>query len=214
MKFLVNSNIDYYPITRPIVVEGLLAAGAKPEDIVYVAGGFPLDQYYVIREATHTLVLSPQRSIDYTALIAAVELNLEADVWFMLHDTCAVGPKFLENLARYPVSGPTRALLPRVSMNMGAYRHDYLMSIKDRLLAVKNINLSPESMAFWKTWGVNNEDEFLLPISDYYCDTRQLSGPVDYYDNGVPRLVEYYPDLDFYKIKANWHPKQNYEMRL
>ena len=28
--------------------------------------------------------------------------------------------------------------------------------------------------------------------------------PTDYYNTGTMRIVEYYPNLDLYKIKANW----------
>ena len=32
-------------------------------------------------------------------------------------------------------------------------------------------------------------------------------GPIDYYNSGVMRIVEYYPNIDLYKIKANWTGK-------
>jgi hypothetical protein len=30
------------------------------------------------------------------------------------------------------------------------------------------------------------------------------SEPTDYYNTGTMRIIEYYPNLDLYKIKANW----------
>jgi hypothetical protein len=30
------------------------------------------------------------------------------------------------------------------------------------------------------------------------------TGPTDYYNTGTLRRVEYYPNLDLYKMKANW----------
>lgn len=204
MKYLINSNIDYYETTRPIIVNGLLAAGASPEDIIFVVGGTGHGRYYVLKEKTHILVLASHRSIDYTALISVLELGMESDYWFAMHDTCAVGPEFIKKLLALPLTGPTRALLPRVAMNIGTYSHQYLLSIREKLMEVKNTNLSVEGMAFWKNWQIHHEDFFLRPITDYYTDVRQLSGPTDVYKNGTQRLIEYYAVLDFYKFKANW----------
>ena len=34
-------------------------------------------------------------------------------------------------------------------------------------------------------------------------DNWNFTGPTDYYNTGIMRIVEYYPNLDLYKIKAN-----------
>ena len=40
-------------------------------------------------------------------------------------------------------------------------------------------------------------------ILDNY-DGWNYTGPSDYYNTGTMRIVEYYPNFDLYKIKANW----------
>jgi hypothetical protein len=36
------------------------------------------------------------------------------------------------------------------------------------------------------------------------------TGPIDYYNTGTLRIVEYYPNIDLYKIKANWVQSHNW----
>ena len=47
----------------------------------------------------------------------------------------------------------------------------------------------------------NDNKNFTL--DDY--DDRIYTGPTNYYNTGTMRIVEYYPNLDLYKIKANWN---------
>jgi hypothetical protein len=44
-------------------------------------------------------------------------------------------------------------------------------------------------------------------ILDNYCSKHIDSKderPTDYYKTGTMRIVEYFPNFDLYKIKANW----------
>ena len=42
--------------------------------------------------------------------------------------------------------------------------------------------------------GVNN------PSGEHISQSK----PVDYYNTGTKRIIEYYEGIDLYKIKANW----------
>ena len=55
----------------------------------------------------------------------------------------------------------------------------------------------------------NNSEDYIFDndanniiLEDYrgYISTE----PTDYYNTGTMRIIEYYPNLDLYKMKANW----------
>lgn len=56
---------------------------------------------------------------------------------------------------------------------------------------------------------INYQEDYIFnndknnKILDNY-DGWNYTGPSDYYNTGTMRIVEYYPNLDLYKIKANW----------
>jgi hypothetical protein len=47
----------------------------------------------------------------------------------------------------------------------------------------------------------NDNNNILLDNHDVY---NNYTGPTDYYKTGTLRIVEYYSNLDLYKMKANW----------
>ena len=53
-----------------------------------------------------------------------------------------------------------------------------------------------------------NYSDVIVVIGGYYnldnYDDCQYTDPTDYYNTGTMRIVESYPNLDLYKIKANW----------
>ena len=48
-------------------------------------------------------------------------------------------------------------------------------------------------------------------VLDNY-DGWNHTGPTDYYNTGTMRIVEYYQNLDLFKIKANWHWKSEWSL--
>ena len=57
----------------------------------------------------------------------------------------------------------------------------------------------------WNLKITGNKIIFLIMIKIIlYYDDWNYTGPTDYYGTGTMRIVEYYPNLDIYKIKANW----------
>jgi hypothetical protein len=97
------------------------------------------------------------------------------------------------------------------SMNMGVYSQRIINTFNDFLMSRKNMN-ETECMKF-KIDGVNyedfifNNDSTNIVLDNYNClDNWESSftGPTDYYNTGTMRIVEYYPNFDLYKIKANW----------
>lgn len=211
IKVAVATNASFKDHTLPIVIPSLLSCGFVPEDIrIFNAGCLSpgVDKYCGIdqRNLNHN-------SFEYSPLIDIVENSLECEYWFLLHDTCKAGPLFKTLMEQVPENKPDKVALKTFpSMSMGLYRYDYLMSVKDKLLPIKNTDYSEESLDKWKTWGVGNEDYILWktePAPSLYGthETRNKWWVVDndnWYGTGSIRRTEYYPALDLYKNKSNW----------
>ena len=99
------------------------------------------------------------------------------------------------------------------SMNIGIYSQKIINDFKSFLLTKKNTNEN-ECMKF-KSVDYNedyifNNDKNNIVLNNYNiydsCNScnRTHAEPTDYYNTGTMRIVEYYPHLDLYKIKANW----------
>ncbi len=91
-------------------------------------------------------------------------------------------------------------------MNIGIYSQRIINTFNQFLLENKNIKES--ELMNVKTLGAKYEDYLFKNDKDNIVldnyDGWNYTGPIDYYGSGVMRIVEYYPSLDLYKIKANW----------
>lgn len=217
IKFCISTCKAFAPHTIPVIIASMVRWGVKTEDILIVNGGWEA-------EATSSykgieMLLVKQNSFEYTPLIEIVERQLWTDYWFLLHDTCIVGERFNSLVRELPVEMPEKvAMKGTPSMSIGLYQTAYLMQHKDRLLAIKNFDLSREGLQQWKQWGVPNEDYMLWKLNDvpthiyhpelHGPDEWNYQGHADFYDTGHPRRVEYFPQLDLYKAKSNWQGVQ------
>jgi hypothetical protein len=94
-------------------------------------------------------------------------------------------------------------------MSMGTYRYDYLLSVKDKLMSIKNTDYSEQSMNHWKSWGVPNEDWIMWmtepqPLIYNNEPNWSLIDNDNWYGTNTVRRTEYYHSLDLYKNKSNW----------
>jgi hypothetical protein len=208
IKIAIVTNINFYKHSLPIILDSLLKSGIERESIYVFNAGFNeksdeiVDgiQYYYLN----------QNSYEYSPLIEIVERELESEYWFLIHDTCKVGERFKELLYNIPETKPEKLALKRKpAMSMGSYRYDYLLTIKDKLLSIKNVDFSKESLMKWKRWGVPNEDYILWMTSPepmLYNDNNNWSvvKEENWYNTGTIRRTEYYESLDLYKNKSNW----------
>lgn len=217
IKFTISSRKVGWEQTYPVIVPSLIKSGVPPELIYFFVGGYNDVEQSTTKEGVN-LIKVDQNSIDYTGLIGVLDLELKADYWVLLHDTCYVGPKFYKTILEFSYNNaPAVALSFDLSMNIGAYSWGYLAFIRDRLHMYRNGDLSEDSIQKWKQVGVRDEDMFLHPFRSnfHYCSTpRQTSGPVNMYQSSTPRIIEYYADIDLYKAKANWYTKPNYELNV
>lgn len=194
----------------------LTASGVAASDIFFIEGGHTTRTVDTHNEVNY--IKTDHNSIEYTSLIDIVEYSIEADYWIMLHDTCRVGKDFASLIKNIPSGCEKVALKHWPSMSIGAYKYTYLKKHYDRLMQIKNTDYSRERVQYWKQWGIHNEDYMLWREDSTECALYNthlepkekfiIVNESPWYDSTVPRRVEYYPQLDLYKNKANWHPKQ------
>lgn len=214
MKFAINSHVGSYQKTFDKITTSLLNSGIRPDDIYFFIGGYSNYEYYKIGDIN--VYRCDNNSIDFTTLISIIDLNLYIDNFFIMHDTAYVGENFYFKVLNEPIDCSTISLtFDGYSMNMGLYTKDHIIENKNQILSLKNIDYSIESLQHWKKEGIKHEDRFLHPkIKSYNYTNRQVLGEIDYYETGTKRILEYFPEIDFYKIKANWHVKEQYELNL
>ena len=149
-------------------------------------------------------------SFDYTGLITITENRMfNSDYWFLLHDTCKVGPSFLQCVRNFSGNPDKIALKHFPSMNIGLYSSKYLDRMRIKLIEVKNQDYTMEGLAFWKQWGIDNEDYLLWrngsePEIYQGGDRWNVIDYENWYGTGQVRRTEYYHALDLYKNKGNW----------
>jgi len=212
IKIAVASNINFYKSTLPIVIPSLLERGIEPNDIhVFIAGGHNY-RYELTPDGLHFHYLS-HNSYEYSPLIEIVEKELVSEYWFLIHDTCKLGPKFKELLYNIPENRPDKlALKSKPAMSMGTYKYSYLMTWKDKIMSIRNNDYSEQAMNHWKYWGVPNEDWIMWMTGDRPLIYNNNDGWVvvdneNWYGISTQRRTEYYYSLDLYKNKSNWGQK-------
>lgn len=217
VRFCISTCAKFAPHTLPVIIPSLLDNGVKPWEILIVHGGSEFRE--TGRFMTAPVLLTEQNSFEYTPLIEIVEHDLPGDHWFLMHDTCIAGPLFKQLVYEPPDAAPVKVAMKYTpSMSIGLYSKDYLMRHKDRLMAIKNMDSSPEALQRWKQWGVPNEDYMLWKLTDeptsiYHPDRHgpdewNYQGHADVYKTGMERRIEYFPQLDLSKAKSNWQGVQ------
>jgi hypothetical protein len=216
VRFCISTCKRFASHTLGTIIPSLIRTGIGTNEILIVNGGqedWRIDHYGDV-----PMICTPQNSFEYTPLIEIVEHNLTSPFWFLLHDTCIAGPAF-KSLAYEPPEGFEKVAMKHTpSMSIGLYSMDYLMRHKDRLTAIKNMDSSPQALQSWKQWGVPNEDYMLWKLQDsptglyhpdkHGADEWNYQGHADVYGTGMPRRVEYFPQLDLFKAKSNWQGVQ------
>jgi hypothetical protein len=213
MKYAISSHINYINITEKEIISSLVNSGIDINDIYIFVGGYDSDYGYNKLSESINKYSAPHNSLDFTGLISVIEMNLESDYWFLLHDTLYVGPNFNKVVKEFNYENADYvALTFDTSMNIGSYKWSYMQKRKNEILKYKNNNNDIQS---FKKKLINEEDVFLKPKTHYYCGIPRKTIPAtDYYKNNTQRIVEYFSEIDLYKIKANWSIKSTYELKL
>lgn len=214
IKICISSTKKYAGQTVPLVTNSLLGVGIAANDIYVFEGGHTSRQY-AFGSFHHYKV--DHNSFDMTALIEIVSSDVKSDYWFLLHDTCLVDERFRTRIHNIPHFLPeTLPVKNYPSMNMGAYRHDYLLRKAGVLMDYKNDSLDHAAAIRFKEKCVRDEDilfrqskrpvaynGWLLHDDDNYKRT-DVTAPAAY----TNRICEYYPQVGVYKFKANFRLEQ------
>jgi len=215
IKICINSTKTFSQKTIPVLVPSLIESGVPSSKIYVFEGGN--DKRETLEMDQYTLVKTNQNSMEYTGLIDIAEYEMESFYWFNIHDTCRVGKNFWKLLNNIPKNEPDKiALWQHPSMSIASYKYSYLFKHRDRLLSIKNQDYSRDSLQKWKQWGIHAEDYMLYKLSDSPTVVYNPDLNLKNYDikkeeswyGGVPRIIEYYPQLDLYKSKSNWKAKR------
>jgi hypothetical protein len=208
IKIAIATNKNFSQFSLPIILKSLIDCQINLDDIIVFHAGYNEREEKII-DGIKNIFLN-HNSFEYSPLIDICENNLESEYWFLIHDTCKVGPRFKELLYNIPEDKPEKlALKSRPAMSIGLYKYSYLKSVEQKIFTIKNTDYSHESMMKWKLWGVPNED-FILWMTEpnpKFCNNRDEWNVVDnenWYGTNTTRRTEYYPSLDIYKNKSNW----------
>ena len=214
MKYVISSHINYINVTEKEIMPSLVDSGININDIYIFVGGYDSDYGYNKLSDSINKYSAPHNSLDFTGLISVIEMNIESDYWFLLHDTLYVGPNFNKVVKEFNYENVDYvALTFDTSMNIGAYKWSYIQKRKYEILKYKNDNNN--DLQLFKRKLINEEDVFIKPKKHYYCsEPRKTIAATDYYKNNTQRIIEYFPEIDLYKIKANWSIKSTYELKL
>jgi len=206
MKVVINSHVNS-TIALNHLLESLKEHRFHYCDVIVVIGGhYELDTYKIKKENGIIYVRANHNSIDYTGLITLLETcSHNNEHYVYLHDTCKIGPHFQSKLKSINLTNVSTIKINRdFSMNIGIYSQKIINEFREFLLSKKNTK--EEDCMHFKLH--SNEDYIFHhdknnKLLDNYSGWIS-TGPTDYYNTGTMRIVEYYPNLDIYKIKANW----------
>lgn len=210
MKIIINSNILYFPHSYEKISKNAVYIENK-EKFLFIVGAADKE------EIDRNIIYTKTNSLDFNALIYLVKNPqiIEEDAFFYTHDTCDFGPNFI-NLMGLKMKEHRNARLfiqAQESAYVGIYSKQKLKDYEKEIMSFYNIEKTEEKLNYLKTMVIHNES-FLLRENPFLCKERQVSGPYDIYNNGVQRISEYFPEIDYYKFKANWFLKRNYELKI
>lgn len=216
LKFAISSHKDFKDRTYPVLIPSLIRSGVDPGSIYVFVGGCDSQKNVVTGEGVNLYYVN-HNSMDFTALISILDLSLQSDYWFLLHDTCRAGEDFFTSVYHFFYKKrpfKTARLYRKRSMNIGIYSHSYLLSQKDVLMSFKNSDYSEKSLLELKKIAVEKEDILLKEEPILNLSQKSETSSIDYYNSGTERIVEYYEDVDLYKIKSNWTIKSQYSITI
>jgi hypothetical protein len=178
------------------------------EHIIFIGGYYDNKDYIQNDDKNIKYIQCNHNSIDFTSFIALTEIEEYSNsdnYYFYMHDTCRIGINFYKKINIDISSITTAKIHGRYSMNIGIYSQKIINQFKDFLLTKKNTDES-KCMQF-KTIDYNEDYIFHNDPNNILLENYSgwlYKGPLDYYNTGTMRLIEYYPNVDLYKIKANW----------
>lgn len=210
IKIGISTCKKYANKTLPHLVNSLTKCGIESSDIFVFNGGYS-EKNHFIKDGINCFKTN-HNSYDYTSYIEILENKLDFN-WFLIQDTCFVGKNFKKQLYEKTRPGFSRIALkswPPASMSMGFFTYDFLKKHEKIILALKD--LSKEEAVLYEDLVLRRLESDSNPITlcPHYAETRIELPPNDFYKTGTHRIIEYFPELDFYKVKSNWGQSGKY----
>lgn len=219
LKIVINSN-NNGNIALNLLLESMkLCEEYNDYEIIIIVGGYYNNKdYEIVQKGNITYIHCNHSSFDFTGLITLIELfeNSINNYYLYLHDTCRVGKDFYKKLQSVNLTNISSIKINKgASMNIGFYSQKILNKFKIYLLNKKNTDVN--KLMEFKRISIQDEDyifkndKYNITLYNFYLNCSTLK-PIDYYKTGTMRIVEYYNNLDLYKIKANWYIRDSYEL--
>ena len=187
----------YREKTLEPLLKNLKDAGVPDYRILIVSGGEDTDD-----DSGH-IKKTRYQFWELTSLIWLASQEDRGDYYFMMHDTCQVEPGFWKNLQNrfkeMSITNGARLLENNGGscMNMGIYKHSYLISRKEELDALKNYKDDDQSLTDSKIVAYGNEGKFLSGTPLMYSKDK-----VQIHIEGT-KCINKIPELGFTKIQQN-----------
>lgn len=218
-KIVINSTIKYFDIACVKLIDSFckhFPAYPKNNIYVFLGGGDPHQGYLKSADADINKYIIPHNSFDYNSHISILDLELQFKYFFYMHDTCIVGPKFLESISNYNPDHLCKPIVDIASMNSGMYNRELLEKNREHLMSARNIDYSESGIQISKKYNVANENYlFKNNFSEVYGNKpAHLSNYRNYYGTNTDRLVEYYESIDLIKFKANFQHREEWVVKL
>jgi predicted MPP superfamily phosphohydrolase len=221
--FAINSTANFFHLSLQKILKSLIDAGVHKNDILIVIGGFddPNEASSVEVKLRNLwqipkIYATKQNSCDHTLfnfLIQRPETFANFDYLFYLHDTCWVGPSFVDRLKQLTPEEHLTSfqLIESWSMNIGLYNIKQLLDRKEDIKKAFNEVNTFEAVNYWKQWGAETEDYLMQPNNGYYAETNKKESVVleNPYGMETARRTRYFDCLDLYKSQSNWNGVQN-----
>ena len=221
---VINSHVNYWDNAGKKCYNSIVENFPEyPRENIHIfCSGGDIEKGYINSNYENSpLTVCPYNSFEYSCLIAILELNLEYKHFFLLHDTTFAGPKFKEKIGDFNRNLHAVPLCHFPSMNMGMYRLDHVRENQQYIMNLRNTKYDTNDLKLFKGLAINHEDRLLhqKKITETY-DSHPVLHPTktEYYsfllNPEKPRKVEYFPNLDLVKVKANFSVTGPYHIDL
>lgn len=218
ITYIVNSNYSFYKTTLPVLFESLNQTGCLWKDkFIIVIGESPTSSYEIIDGVKHFFVT--YGGIDFVgAFFIAENYEMFSEYIFYTHDTVYVGKNFFNLIDKNFIGKYYKKLTSTASMNIGLFHKNLYKRYYDKIKHLKFTHIDENTRMEYKHIGQRYEDIISRYVDDdleifndqnishsYHNSGVEtyLQENVDVYKTNNLRKLLYFPELDFYKIKAN-----------
>ncbi len=190
-KFIISSHVSSKDTALPKLIKSFENNGICKENIISVIGGYREDY------STGNNYFVTHNSYDHTAIISIIENKLESKFWFVLHDTCELGPNFYNLLSKFKIKHPYTSITEMAWMNMGLFTKDFIEENKHYILSLKNCSKERAILSERVYSRLGDYGWF-----GYQKDQQRIRNCKNVYNDDKKRDVLYFPFLDLYKFQS------------